>query len=59
MASCLAYSLILKMDATCSSEMSGDIQWTVVELSTHDKSCYCTVNSNLQSYLITPRMDML
>jgi hypothetical protein len=26
--SCLAYSSTLKMEATCSSEMSADIQWT-------------------------------
>jgi hypothetical protein len=37
--SCLAYSSTLKMEATCSSEMSGDVQWTTWRHVPEDSRC--------------------
>jgi hypothetical protein len=53
--SCLAYSLILKMEATCSSETSVDFQWTTQYYIPQDKTLHNHHYENLKSYNVKHR----
>jgi hypothetical protein len=48
--SCLAYSLTLKMEAMCSSEMSVDLQWTTRHYIPEDRTLHNHCCENLKPY---------
>jgi hypothetical protein len=46
----LAYSLTLKMEATCSSKMSVDFEWTTQRYIPEDRTLHNHCCENLKSY---------
>jgi hypothetical protein len=49
--SCLVYSSTLKMEATCSSETSVDLQWTTRRYIPEDRTLYNHRCESLKPYM--------
>jgi hypothetical protein len=50
--SCVAYSLTLKMETTCSSETLVEFQWTTWRYIPEDRTLHSYRHENLKSYML-------